>query len=117
MPKKNAIKIETHNALSLTTLHVGNGAALAIEKAVWELKSAQDKFPTWPTDALHAFAVLGEEVGELQKAVLQHTYERTKSTRRDVEKEAQQVAAMAVRFLANIDRYTFSPCKQLDDTE
>lgn len=37
-----------------------------------ELARAVDKFPTWPTDPLHALAVLGEEFGELTKAMLQH---------------------------------------------
>ena len=32
-----------------------------------ELARAVKKFPTWPTDPLHALAVLGEEFGELTK--------------------------------------------------
>lgn len=35
-----------------------------------ELDRAVVKFPTWPTDPFHALAVLGEEYGELTKAVL-----------------------------------------------
>jgi NTP pyrophosphatase (non-canonical NTP hydrolase) len=49
---------------------------MSIEQLVQaELARAVAKFPTWPTDPLHALAVLGEEFGELTKAMLQHTYE------------------------------------------
>jgi len=72
-----------------------------------EIERAVAKFPTWPTDPLHAFAVLGEEVGELQKAILQCTYEPHKSTRDDVRTEAIQAAAMALRFLLSLDRYEY----------
>lgn len=44
-----------------------------------EMARAVAKFPTWPTDPFHALAVLGEEFGELTKAVLQHTYEPHKN--------------------------------------
>jgi NTP pyrophosphatase (non-canonical NTP hydrolase) len=72
-----------------------------------EVAKATAKFPTWPTDPLHALAVLGEEFGELTQAVLQHTYEPHKSTLDDVRTESLQTAAMALRFLASIDRYEF----------
>jgi len=32
-----------------------------------EIEVATGKFPAWPTDPLHAFAILNEEAGELQK--------------------------------------------------
>jgi hypothetical protein len=79
-----------------------------------EVDAALEKFPTWPTDPLHALAVLGEEVGELNKAVLQTVYEPHKSPSGvvAVKREAVQVAAMALRFLASIEAYEFSECKQ-----
>lgn len=77
-----------------------------------ELDNAVQKFPTWPTDPLHALAVLGEEYGELNKAVLQHTYEPHKSTLNDVREEAMQTAAMAIRFIASIDKYEFKQSEQ-----
>lgn len=77
-----------------------------------EMARATEKYPTWPTDPLHALAVLGEEFGELTKAVLQHTYEPHKASRDDVRAEAIQVAAMAVRFAASLDQYTYSPGNQ-----
>lgn len=77
-----------------------------------ELERAVHKFPTWPTDPLHAVAVLGEEFGELTKAVLQTVYEPHKVKPGDVRMEALQTAAMALRFLQSLDRYVFAPCEQ-----
>lgn len=77
-----------------------------------EIERAMDKFPTWPTDPIHAAAVVGEEFGELMKTVVEHTYEPNKSTRDDVRKEAIQTAAMALRFLMSMDRYEFVGCDQ-----
>jgi NTP pyrophosphatase (non-canonical NTP hydrolase) len=77
-----------------------------------EMARAMQKFPTWPTDPLHALAVLGEEFGELTKAVLQETYEQHKQDRDAVRKEAIQTAAMALRFAMSLDRYQPSPCGQ-----
>jgi NTP pyrophosphatase (non-canonical NTP hydrolase) len=84
----------------------------AIEQAQAEVARATAKFPTWPTDPLHALAVLGEEYGELTKAVLQHTYEPHKSTLEDVRQEAIQTAAMALRFLSSLDKYEYRQCPQ-----
>ena len=72
-----------------------------------EVGRATEKFPTWPTDPLHAFAVLGEEHGELNKAILQAVYEPHKSSPKDVKEEAIQTAAMAIRFLMSLDKYEY----------
>lgn len=72
-----------------------------------ELGKAIAKFPTWPTDPLHAVAVLGEEYGELVKEVLQSVYEPHKSSMEEVKKEAIQCAAMAIRFVRSLDKYEF----------
>ena len=72
-----------------------------------EVGRATTKFPTWPTDPLHALAVLGEEFGELTKEVLQLVYEPHKTNRDEVRKEALQTAAMAVRFLMSLDAYAY----------
>ena len=77
-----------------------------------ELSRASRKFPTWPTDPLHAMGVVNEEVGELSKAVLQAVYEPEKNPEGAVEKEALQAAAMLLRFLASLDRYTFRGAPQ-----
>lgn len=74
-----------------------------------ELLRAVRKFPEWPKDPLHALAIVGEEYGELTKAVLQHTYEPKKGvTREDIREEAIQTAAMILRFIMNLDDYTYS---------
>jgi hypothetical protein len=81
--------------------------------AVWhELDRALRKFPTWPTDPLHALAVLGEEFGELTKDVLQMTYEPGKTNAENVRKEAIQTAAMALRFVASLDAYIYKAGEQ-----
>lgn len=77
-----------------------------------EVAAATNKFPTWPTDPLHAVAVLGEEFGELTQAVLQSVYEPSKSTATDVRIEAIQTAAMALRFIASLDKYEYAGCEQ-----
>lgn len=77
-----------------------------------EVKRATRKFPTWPTDPLHAVAILGEEFGELTKAVLQTTYEPHKVQDGELRTEAIQTAAMALRFLASLNRYQFAQCPQ-----
>lgn len=72
-----------------------------------EMMKALAKFPTWPTDPLHALAVLGEEYGELNKAMLQLVYEPHKTSPEEVKKEAIQTAAMALRLLWSIERYQY----------
>jgi NTP pyrophosphatase (non-canonical NTP hydrolase) len=80
-----------------------------------EVVSATSKFPTWPDDPFHALAVIGEEFGELSKAIVQSTYEPEKCVAiEDVREEAIQLAAMAVRFLMSLDSeaYDFHGCDQ-----
>ena len=77
-----------------------------------EVERATRKFPTWPTDPLHALAVLGEEFGELGKEVLQSTYEPHKSSPEAIRKEAMQTAAMALRFCMSLDQYQYDPGHQ-----
>lgn len=73
-----------------------------------ELARAVAKFPVWPTDPFHALAVIGEEFGELTKAVLQRTYEPQKGvTGKDIRSEAIQTAAMALRWAMSLDRYRY----------
>lgn len=81
----------------------------AVADVLDEIERATRKFPTWPTDPLHAVAVLGEEFGELTKAVLQSVYEPHKANPDDdVRPEAVQTAAMALRFLMSLDRYEYT---------
>lgn len=73
-----------------------------------ELDKATTKFPQWATDPLHALAILGEEYGELNKAVLQHVYEPEKASIEDIRAEAIQTATMCYRFLASLEKYEFA---------
>lgn len=83
-----------------------------VEQIVAEVARATQKFPTWPTDPLHALAVLGEEYGELNKAMLQLTYEPHKTSQEEVRTEAIQTAAMALRLAMSLDRYDYQRCPQ-----
>lgn len=66
-----------------------------------ELKNAIAKYPEWPTDIIHAAAVVNEEAGELIRACLNHSYHGADEA--DVQREAIQTAAMAIRFIMNSD--------------
>jgi hypothetical protein len=77
-----------------------------------ELKHAERKFPTFPTDPIHAAAIVVEEAGELQQAALQFTYENRDIDR--VKDEAVQVGAMALRFLLNVGAMRSRPSEQVD---
>ena len=83
-----------------------------IDEVMLELQRATKKYPTWPTDPLHALAVLGEEFGELNKAMLQYTYEPHKSSRADIREEAIQTAAMALRLAMSLSEYDYEPGPQ-----
>lgn len=84
-----------------------------IEEIMAEVARATVKFPTWPSDPLHALTVLGEEFGELQKACLQFTYEPHKDvTLDDIRTEALQTAAMAIRWAMSLGHYAFQPGHQ-----
>lgn len=87
---------------------------MSVEQLVQaELARAVAKFPTWPTDPLHALAVLGEEFGELTKAMLQHTYEPHKGvTAQDIRDEAIQTAAMALRLAMSLPCYQYRKAQQ-----
>lgn len=83
-----------------------------INQITAEAVRATRKFPTWPNDPLHALAVLGEEFGELTKAMLQLTYEPHKTTAEEVRLEAIQTAAMALRLAMSLETYEYRKCEQ-----
>lgn len=83
------------------------------DEVLAEVSLATVKVPTWPTDPFHALAVVGEEYGELQKAVLQFTYEKNKGVSLcDIREEAVQTTAMLLRWLMSFDVYHFAEGKQ-----
>ena len=66
-----------------------------LEEISAELAKARAKFPT--QDVWVTLAALGEEVGELNQAILQHHFEPAKGkTKQDIRKEAVQVAVRAM---------------------
>lgn len=77
-----------------------------------EVDRASSIWPGWPDDPLHAVAVVGEEFGELMKAVLQMTYEPNKTSIDEMRIEAIQTAATLIRFIDHIDRYEFKRSNQ-----
>ena len=74
-----------------------------------ELHRAIEKHPAWPESVYTQLAIIGEEFGELQQAVLQQEYEDGR--RAAIKEEAVQLAAMAVRFLANLEDGEISQLK------
>ncbi len=81
-------------------------ACLEVVKA--EVERAQKLHPAWPSDPLHALAILGEEFGELTRAMVQLTYEREKvSSPAGVAEEALKTAAMALRLLLHLNDYRY----------
>ena len=68
-----------------------------------ELTRAKAKWPSWPTDPIHAASVLTEEVGELVQACNDFCYSGGDISR--MESECVQVAAMAMRFLEGLPGY------------
>lgn len=83
-----------------------------IDEVMAELDNAVSKFPVYPTDPIHALAILGEEYGELNKVVLQYTYEPNKTSKDEIRSEAIQTAAMAVRFLLSLERFEYKQSQQ-----
>jgi hypothetical protein len=73
-----------------------------------EVERAQKLHPVWPSDPLHALAILGEEFGELTRAMVQLTYETEKvSSPACVAEEALQTAAMALRLMLHLNDYLY----------
>ncbi|WP_406903124.1 nucleoside triphosphate pyrophosphohydrolase family protein [Serratia marcescens] len=74
--------------------------SVAITQIREELNAAENKHPTWPTDAVHATAILNEEAGELTQAAIDFHYHN--GSLEKVRREAAQVGAMAIRVLINL---------------
>jgi hypothetical protein len=117
-----AIKEAESSPARLTDSEKGKAIGSAEKKTVgetpegWqliavELEKAARKFPTWPVRGTDAAAIVAEECGELQQAVLQATYEG--GSVEAVRKEAIQTAAMAMQFLLNLPDTQFDRGEQL----
>lgn len=67
-----------------------------------ELSRAIELHPRWPVDPIHAFAIVQEEIGEAQKALIDYVY-HGKGTREEIRTEAIQAMATLARFIDAID--------------
>ena len=111
-PTEHSSSCAVYNAPALSSIATEPDRNAALTDVLEELERATRKFPTWPTDPLHAVAVLGEEFGELTKAALQLTYESHKTSAEEVRTEAIQTAAMALRFAMSLDVYVYQGSAQ-----
>ena len=66
-----------------------------------EIDRAEKLHPDWPTDPIHQASVVTEEAGELLQASLNR--DEQKGTKHQMIIEATHTAAMAIRFLKNIE--------------
>ena len=82
---------------------VGGETEEYMESILVELLQARVRHPDWPSDPVHASAIIGEESGELTQAALDFYY-RGEGTARMME-ECIQVGAMALRFLMHLGEY------------
>jgi NTP pyrophosphatase (non-canonical NTP hydrolase) len=76
----------------------------AVEMILAELERAEKIHPVWPTDIIHAGAVVAEEAGELLQACNNYESNPHKPNVHfiNMEEEAIQTGAMAIRFLINL---------------
>ena len=72
-----------------------------ISEVCEEILRAEKKFPGWPVDPVHGAAIVAEEAGEAIQAALDFYYDR--ADERPLRKELIHTAAMALRFLKNLD--------------
>ena len=66
-----------------------------------ELQRAEIKHPNWPEDLFIQLAIMNEEAGEVNKAVLHYKFE--KGSIEDVREELIQTAAMCMRMLNSLE--------------
>jgi hypothetical protein len=102
--RERAAEFADSEVRGTTTHRLLNEAASLLERsgARWipvseEVERARAKHPIWPTDILHAAAIVAEESGELMRAAVQHRGEG--GTLEACDKEAIQTAATCIRFL------------------
>ena len=72
----------------------------AVEAILQELYRAEGKHPVWPTDIVHAIALVCEESGEAQKAA-NNAYHHGESLE-EVKKELLHTGATVIRALMNL---------------
>lgn len=111
-PYDEPFKAGTPRSLSFDTAPI-TVAALA------ELARAKTKFPEWPKDPIHAYAVVQEEVGEGIRSALHAMYEYGDQGRpvalAELRTECIQSIAMLYRFVLSLYDYDWTPSEQFED--
>jgi NTP pyrophosphatase (non-canonical NTP hydrolase) len=74
-----------------------------IDDVVAELERAETKYPEWPVNLVEQGAIVAEEAGELLKACNNIHHVQKPGSREELIEEAVQTAAMAIRFILNVD--------------
>lgn len=86
----------------MVSIHHSNAVSLC-QEILDELERSENIHPNWPTDPVHAGAILAEEAGEVVKAINNVVTKHKEDS--DYRTEAVQCAAMCIRFLKNLERY------------
>ena len=84
----------------------------AIGLIVDELERAVSQHPHFPTDPIHAVAIMAEEAGEATQASLDFTYGGKHAEK--LQKEIIQTGAMAVRNLINFHHFKANKSPQVE---
>ena len=79
-----------------------------VHEILCELKRAESIHPVWPNDPIYAAAIIGEEAGEVIKAVNNAVTGKKDGKDSDYRTEAVQCAAMCLRFLKNLDNFDWN---------
>jgi hypothetical protein len=85
-------------------LNANEGIKDVVDHILEEYVRASDLY-TFPTDVIHAAAIVVEEAGELLQAANDTYYRDIVGHRENLLTEAIQTGAMAVRFLEHIGNY------------
>ncbi|MFZ1871929.1 MAG: hypothetical protein WAU54_03925 [Chania sp.] len=96
----------------ITPKNVNEAIENAVTDMIVEYHSAVGQHTNWPTDAVHAAAILGEESGETLQAALNFHYGNGDAD--SMVEEAIQTGAMAIRFIINAGTYKLPTAE--DDT-
>jgi len=73
----------------------------AINQIMIELSRAETKFPLWPSDPVHAAAIMAEEAGEALRAANNVRWHN--GSMAELRKKLIQTGAMVLRCLKNLD--------------
>ncbi|QYW03691.1 hypothetical protein pEaSNUABM14_00048 [Erwinia phage pEa_SNUABM_14] len=77
---------------------------IAVDSMIRELSYAEAQHPNWPTEPLHAGAILAEEAGECLRDCVSYDETGRDDLLASMAEEAVQTGAMAIRFLINAHR-------------